>query len=321
MPSNRTIRRGVFFTGILVLFFTINVFAQQIVVLPRDKQEEVDRYLELVSRYKQAGNTEQAIFYLNKVAFTYWENNALREAVAYFVESVPLNEKIGNYADIKAIYSNIALIYSDLERFDLALEYFYKSLDARRKMNVKSDIAAGLVDVAFMHSVLNQHEKAIPLLDEALELSRNLGNPRLTLNCLRLLATSYDKIGNIAMAQRMNREFSEIEQHVAQMEIKEEYEEIVGKTQAEVERERMERMAKALELELQKLQAQATEDSLGFVVQSKQDSLLRAEEVARQRQQEIDLLEAQRELQELAQRELEAREQVQRTVIVAGAIG
>ena len=321
MPTTKNIKRGSFLTAFLVLFFVFTLAAQQIVVLPRDKQEEVDRYLELVSRYKQAGNTEQAIFYLNKVAFTYWENNALREAVTYFVESVPLNEKIGNYADIKAIYSNIALIYSDLERFDLALEYFYKSLDARRKMNVKSDIAAGLVDVAFMHTVLNQHEKAIPLLDEALDLSRTLGNPRLTLNCLRLLATSYDKIGNIAKAQEMNRAYSEIEQHVAQQEIKEEYEEIVGKTQVEVERERMERMAKVLELELQKLQAKATEDSLGFVVQSKQDSLLRAEEISRRRQQEIDLLEAQRELQELAQRELEAREQVQQTIILAGAIG
>lgn len=305
----------------LTICISLRLAAQQIVVLPREKQEEVDRYLELVNRYKQAGNTQQAIFYLNKVAFTYWENGALREAVTYFIESVPLNERIGNYGDIKSIYSNIGLIYTDLERFDLALEYFYKSLDARRKMNVKSEIAAGLVDVAFMHSALNQHDKAIPLLDEALELSRTLGNPRLTLTCLKQLSISYDKIGNIAKSQEMNRMYSQIEQHVAQQEIKEEYEGIVGKTQAEVERERMERMAKALELELQKLMAKATEDSLGYIVQVKQDSLFRAEEISRQRQQEIELLEAQSELQELARRELEAREQAQLTIIYAGAVG
>lgn len=47
---------------------------QQITLLPKDKQEDVDRYLELVERYKQAGNLQQAIYYINRVAFTYWEN-------------------------------------------------------------------------------------------------------------------------------------------------------------------------------------------------------------------------------------------------------
>ena len=176
----------------LIIFFAFalssTAIAQQITMLPQDKQEDVDRYLELVDRYKKANNLQQAIFYLNRVAFIYWENGGLREAVTYFLESVPLNEKVGNYTDIKAIYSNIGLIYTDLERFDLALENFYKSLEARRRLNDKSEIAAGLIDVAYIHGALRQHEKAIPLLEEALSLSRDLGNSRLTFNCLSLLS-------------------------------------------------------------------------------------------------------------------------------------
>lgn len=314
-----------------IKYFSITVFfafallytavAQQITLLPKDKQDDVDRHLELVSRYKQANNLEQAIFYLNRVAFTYWENGSLREAVTYFLESVPLNQKVGNYTDIKAIYSNIGLIYTDLERFDLALENFYKSLDARRKLNDKSEIAAGLIDVAYIHGALRQHDKAILLLDEALELSRNLGNSRLTLNCLSLLAYNYDRTGNIAKAQEMNEMQTQIKQLLARREAEVEYEGILGKKDAEVVRGRAERTAQALEMELQKLRAQATRDSLGFVVQTKQDSLKQAEQISLQRAQEIELLETVRENQKLAQKELETRQRAQQTVIYSGAAG
>lgn len=316
-------RRLLRITFILLAMLVANIalYGQQITLLPKDKQDDVDRYLELVTRYKNAGNVEQAIFYLNRVAFTYWENGGLREAVSYFLESVPLNEKVANFNDIKAIYSNIGLIYTDLERFDLALEYFYKSLEARRKLNDKAEIAAGLIDVGYIHGAIRQHDRAIPLLEEALEISRELGNPRLTLTCLRLLNFNYDKTGNLVKAQQMNNMFTQIEQQLAKQEVKEEYEGYVGEKQVEVEKERMQRMAQTLEMELQKLRAQSTEDSLGSVLQLKQDSLLRVEEVARQRQQEIELLETQSELQELAEKEQEARLQAQQTVIYSGAAG
>ena len=290
-------------------------------MLPQDKQEDVDRYLELVDRYKKANNLQQAIFYLNRVAFIYWENGGLREAVTYFLESVPLNEKVGNFTDIKAIYSNIGLIYTDLERFDLALENFYKSLEARRRLNDKSEIAAGLIDVAYIHGALRQHEKAIPLLEEALSLSRDLGNSRLTFNCLSLLSFNYDRVGNLAKAQETNSMLAQIKQLLARQEVAEEYEEIVGRTEAEVQRERAQRTAQELEMELQRLKAQATRDSLGFVVQAKQDSLKQAEQISRQRAQEIEILESQREIQRLAQSELEAKQRAQQTIIISGAGG
>jgi serine phosphatase RsbU (regulator of sigma subunit) len=305
------------------LFFlsSITITAQQITILPKEKQDDVDRYLELASRYRQAGNLEQSIFYLNRVAFLYWENGGLREAVSYFLESVPLNERVGNFRDIKAIYSNIGLIYTDLERFDLALEYFNKSLDARRKLNDKAEIAAGLIDVAFIHGALRQHDRAIPLLEEALELSRGLGNPRLTLNCLRLLSFNYDRIGNLVKAQEANNQFTQIEQQLARMEVREEYEEMVGKTEAQIERERIERDRQRLVMERQQLRSKAVEDSLAFVLLVKQDSLLRSEEIARTRQLEIENLNFQKNISELAEKEQAAQLQSQRTIIYSGGVG
>jgi serine phosphatase RsbU (regulator of sigma subunit) len=312
---------------IVFLFFIFQLIpaahflsAQQIVILPKDKQDDVDRYIELVARYKQANNTQQAIFYLNKIAFTYWENGALREAVNFFIESIPLNEKAGNLNDLKAIYSNVGLIYTDLERFDFALDYFYKSLETRRKINSKSDISAGLIDVAYIHGALNQFEKAIPLLEESLGLARDLGNPRLMMNCLRLLSAYYDRIGNLAKAQEANRQFSQLEQQLAKQDVREQYEEIVGKTQAQVERERFEKLAKELELEKQRLFAKSVQDSLGFVVQAKQDSLMRAEQENQQRQLEIEVLTKDKALTDAIVVQQELRQKAQQNIIFFGSI-
>lgn len=310
---------------IFLVFFVMTtairaVGQQEIVTIPKEKQDDIDRYKELVVRYKQANNSQQAAFYLNKIAFIYWEFGNPKEAINYFLETIPLNEKIGNYNDIKAVYSNIALIYSDMDRLDLTLEYFYKSLEARRKLNNKGEVAAGLIDVAYIHTALNQSEKAIQLLEEALELSREVNNPRLILNSLKLLAQNYDNLGNKAKATEYGAMANTYEQQLATQQIKTEYETKVVKSQAEAERERMQRTQQELLMSLRELQSKAMQDSLNFVVLRKQDSLRKAEEEAQRKQTEIDLLNTDRMLKEAQLREREAQSRVQRIIILAGAV-
>lgn len=72
----------------------------------------------------------------------------------------------------------MALIYSDMDQLNLTHENFFKRLEARRQLNNKGEVAAGLIDVAYIHTALNQSEKSIKLLEEALELSRAVNNPR-----------------------------------------------------------------------------------------------------------------------------------------------
>lgn len=296
------------------------VSQQEIVTIPKEKQDDIDRYKELVVRYKQANNSQQAAFYLNKIAFIYWEFGNPKEAINYFLETIPLNEKIGNYNDIKAVYSNIALIYSDMDRLDLTLEYFYKSLEARRKLNNKGEVAAGLIDIAYIHTALNQSEKAIQLLEEALELSREVNNPRLILNSLKLLTQNYDNLGNKAKATEYGGMASAYEQQLATQQIKTEYETKVVKSQAEAERERMQRTQQELLMSLRELQSKAMQDSLNFIVLLKQDSLRKAEEEAQRKQTEIDLLNTDKMLKEAQLREREAQSRIQRIIILAGAI-
>jgi hypothetical protein len=207
-----------------------------------------------------------------------------------------------------------------MDRLDLTLEYFYKSLEARRKLNNKAEVAAGLIDVAYIHTALNQSEKAIQLLEEALELSREVNNPRLILNSFKLLSQNYDNLGNKAKANEYAAMSSAYERQLATQEIKTEYETKVVQSQAEAENERMQRTQQELLMSLKELQAKTMQDSLNIVVMRKQDSLRKAEEEAQRKQTEIDLLNTDRMLKEAQLREQEAESRIQRIVILAGTI-
>lgn len=294
----------------LVVFNTIYVQSQEIVSLPKERLDEVDKYKELVSRYKLANNSQQAAFYLNKIAFIYWENGIAKEAINYFLETIPLNEKIGNYNDVKAVCSNIALIYTDLDRLDLSLDYFYKSLEARRKLNNKAEVSAGLIDAAYIHTALNQTEKAISLLEEAFELAKSANDPRLILNCARLLAVNYDKLGNISKTRDYNDIYATYEKQLSTQDIKTTYEKEVTKSQVDLELEKRQREIQRQIMELQELRAKTKQDSLGIVVNTKQDSLFKSEQLAQQRQIRIDLLNKDMELKATKIREQQSRQRI-----------
>lgn len=302
------------------MFLFMPAISQEIIQLPKEKQDDVDKFRELVSRYKSANNSQQAAFYLNKIAFTYWENGIVKEAINTFLETIPLNEKIGNYSDIKTVYSNIALIYTDIDRLDLSLDYFNKSLETRRKLNNKSEVSAGLIDVAYLLTVLNQTEKAIERLLEALELAKSVNNSRLILNCAKLLAANYDKLGDLRKTREYNEMYATYELQLSTQDVKTEAQKEVTKSQAEVEMEKRQREIQRQIMELQELRAKTKQDSMVVVVSSKEDSLARSQELAQLRQGQLTLITKEKENSDLKVREQKARNRIQQIVIYS-AIG
>lgn len=292
-----------------------DVNAQELKTLSKPLQDKVEEYLELANRYTAAGNNQQAVLYLNKVAFIYWENGLLRESAELFLKSVPLNEKVGNYNDIKAIYSNVGLIYSDLDKIDLAQDAFEKSLVVRKKLGSKTEISSGMIDVGYIYIVQKRYEPAIKVLEDALSIATDLDDARLISNACRLLGVAYDARGMVAKAKEYEAKYLTYKRLFESKTVKAEYEEKVGKTMAETERERIEKRAKQLELDLQKLKSEAAQDSLGTVVKATEDSLRNAERLSRLNQLEISSLNKEKAIKELELKEKEVVQQNQKLII------
>ncbi len=188
-------------------------------------------------------------------------------------------------------------------------------MTVRKRLGNKTEISSGMIDVGYIYIVQKRHEAAIKVLEDALSIATDLDDARLISNACRLLSVAYDSRGMVAKAKEYEAKYLTYKRLFESKTVKAEYEEKVGKTMAETERERIEKRAKQLELDLQKVKSAAAQDSLGFVVKATEDSLRNAERLSKQRQLEIGLLTKDKAIRELALKEKEAVQQNQQLII------
>ena len=313
--------KSVFIFALCYFFLIINIFSQSDGTLTEKQIKDIEEYYELFEYYYGQEDLDQAVFYLNQIAFIYLSIGNIEEAANYFLQTVPLYEQTENYDDLKIIYSNLGLIYADLEELDKAYEYFTRSLDIKRKLNDQQEIASGIVDVAYVSSMLGEYEGANELLEEALEISIEQDLQSLTLSCYDLLAQNYDHIGDLKKAQTFRDNFDDLLRFTEQQNIKVEYQERDIENQIEIEKTRAEKRAKEAELALRQLQFQFSQDSMNVIVQAKADSLEEAERISRLAKQEIQILEQNRQLQEAKLAEEQAKARVGRLIIYSVSVG
>lgn len=311
----------ILFVCFIVLQSAFALQAQQIKSLPPEQQEKIAEYEELVQYYRNKDQLKNAITYLNKIAFTYWEGQNPNKAIDYFLKSVPLNEELKDYANIKKIYSNVGLIYSDMEDLQNAKTYFKKSLDIRRELGKPKDIVSGLIDLAYVQNLTGDYKEANKSLMEALEISTKHEFSRMTLNIYNLLAKNFDEVGNIRKSKEYRDKYRTLTEHLETSNLRQQYQEIEEKSQAELRKTKEEKRESEAEFKLKQLRYQRRQDSIQQVVQEKQDSLARSRLRDSLNEQRIEDQKQQMELQDAKLAQQRARQRVQRLIIYSVAGG
>ena len=98
---------------------SITLFVIVFYICPSLSQtSEIQNYQKLADKYIKEGNQVIASNYLNKIAYIYWNNNQLEEAISYFNQTLTINKSIGNNNGVRQINFNIASIYAELEKYD-----------------------------------------------------------------------------------------------------------------------------------------------------------------------------------------------------------
>jgi len=295
--------------------------SQSVTPLSPEREEEVEKLQEIVEYSRSRGEWKNAISSLNKIAFIYWDNGNLNQAVKYFEEAVPLNQEIDNKENIKKIYSNIGLIYTDMEELEPALQNFQKSLNIRRELGDRREIASGLIDVAYIMGLMGEYREANKRLDEALQIALDEEYSRMTVNIYNQLAKNYDKIGNVKKSDEYQQKYASYQEHLETRSIREQYQNQQEKSQAELRKSKVERLAEQRQYELEQLRYERRQDSIQGVVQEKQDSLMRVRRQDSLKRLTLERQELQMEAQENELARQKAQQKVQRLIIYSIAGG
>ncbi len=257
--------------SVLMVFVFNQITAQTI---DQSVQNTIDEYKQQAEKFKNENNTIQEAEYYNKIAYLYWDNSVLNNAVEYFSKSLALNKQNNNQNGIKSIHYNIGLIYSDMENYQRAAENFSEGIKYARNLGQKEGIYSGLINQAAALKNLSKHNEAITILNEALNYAQELNNLKLIRTCYGMLAENYDALGDSENMMKYFDLFASVDKHLKAEQIK------------EIESRSKEEISKA---ETEKVQSQKELTEKSSELEKTKQSLEQTKELTEKQQLELEL--------------------------------
>jgi signal transduction histidine kinase len=255
-----------------------------------DQEKQAQEDARLGAENEERSDLNQASYFYNKAANTYWALNDLDNAKELFGKALQMALKIGNHNAIYILNTNLGLINTEISNFDKAIEHFVEAGKSAQQLGRKSDYAASLINQANANYESEKYSNAISLLGKAEEVAQELNDSKLLRNTYSIYTKVYDKMGSREESAKYFDLFAAITRKIQQEEIQQKEEEakkIVSQATTRVK-----------EVEAEK---QATERELverDIELEQKQKMLEETEQVTREQLMQIDLLNKERELQQ-----------------------
>jgi len=245
-----------------------------------------------LDKARQSNNTNNIIYYLNKLGHAYWKENSLDRAVESFKELQDLTKKIGNTGGVERLYNILGQIYYEKGDNENAIAAYSESLAMKRRGGYKEAIVSELLNLASIYTYTENRQKAISAYNEALNIALELNNLIMLRSAYGGLTENYNALGQADKAMQYYEDFVRLDRHMKQSEFKD----FASKSAARIREVDSARFRSERELSLQ-----------SKILNETQDSLITSTILNRQRQLEITNLEQEKQLQESKIREQEAQ--------------
>jgi len=160
----------------------------------------IEQCLKYAEEKRQAGDIREATFFLNAAAEKYWDKKDYSNAIKYYHQSVELNKTIPNWNGIAGINSNLGLIYYDLDDFEKSYEYLKQTYTYRKEQGDKPAVISAIINMSVALNKMGRYSEAIKVLEESVEVARELNNFEQLRSCYGMLSETYTKAGNTEKA-------------------------------------------------------------------------------------------------------------------------
>lgn len=262
----------------IIFFF---VFLQLVIAQERNDFEE------LASAYHNQGKIVQAAEYYSKSGYMYWNNGNKLKAIEVFQKAYEIFSKQSNEKASIVISNNLGLIYMDEGKINDAYTSFSNALNHARKTKNNIEIFNALLNTGNAALELSSYSEAIAKGMQAIDIAKEMNDLKLLRKCYSLLAGSYEKMGNTSEAYKYYEMYSAVDQKIKKVEM----DEYKNMTSEEINKAQEKKRVAEIELKIKKGELKLTQDSLTV-----------SEQLAHERQMQIELSNAQ-----LRQKEVQLR--------------
>lgn len=164
-----------------------------------DFKTAIDHFERGIASLRAAGDTLGLLSQLNDLGATYSNMSEYDTALEYFFESLELCEAIGLERGISANLGNIGLAYFELDDDEQAITFYKRALKINERLGNKNSLATTYNNLGLLHGDEGRYEKALEYHFKALKLRQELGYS------LRI-ANSLNNIGRVYMQQGKHQE-------------------------------------------------------------------------------------------------------------------
>ena len=199
-----TIKKSILFLLITILFFA-TASSQNISHLKKN--------------YSCSHNLSDQASDLNKICFYYLNNNELDSAEVYFIDLVNINKTLSNQNAVLNAYFYLGNICFKQNRYDEAISYYEKSLSISIEQNAKDNSANTLINISLIHQANGKNRKSIKIAEKALVFAEELLNEKYLRTCYNILAENYQKIGNNSKAIKYISLYQTLDGHIIKKKI------------------------------------------------------------------------------------------------------
>lgn len=223
---------------------------------------------------------------LGNIGLAYFELNQDEKAMEFYKRALEINQRLDNTNSLATNYNNIGLLHGDQGRFEEALGYHFKALDLRKELDYTMSIANSLNNIGRVYMQKGKHEMAMEYLIRALQV--NGGNDKdLSSIIHENITKTYISLGQLDSARIHGEQTLLLSQvYGSKLGVKVGYELLTDIYQKLGDYEQAFKYQKLL---------MAVKDSILNAEKSRQINELQTEYETRQKEQEIALLEQEKE--------------------------
>lgn len=244
---------------------------------------DVSELESMCTRYEQEGNHIELAKTQAKIGFIYRDKGNYPQAIEWFKKAITTNQKLGNTNAIRVLSTNVGYLYSELNNYNEAIQSFQQSLKINEQQNKKSDIVQDLINIALAQQGKQSYAESNNTLNRALSLAQEMNDLKALKTIFGMMAENYEKLGKQEKAKEYADMAASLRSHIQKEEIKH-YEDQTKKAEAEIYVKETEK--KKLSEELNR-------------VYTEKELTLR-------------LLEQEKELRDLREKEFQAKERLQK---------
>ena len=183
----------IIFFFLIFIVFNLNVVAQEITA---QQQSKIDEYQILVDKYKSQGNNGSAVNFLIKIGNIYWQANDSEHAISSFIEADNLLENSSNATARVQLNNSLGFLYMGKGDYAIAEGYFTEAYQMSMGFANTSSMSSSLLNIAQCQKNQQKYNEAIVNYEEALTLALEAENLLMAKNSATKIALCYQAIDN-----------------------------------------------------------------------------------------------------------------------------